>query len=406
MKNIIYNEDKSKQFQIVKLIILHINGSISNKEEQILKSWINESDANKKLYKKLISSEGLNKYRNDAVNFDIQTAWNELNLKKKSELTPKLVHRILAYVALAILLVSISFFIDYNRKDINKELISEIIAPGSSRAVLKLSNGQKILLDTFSGVSITGIKDVKMANNKKLLSYNISIENINNTEISMKYANSSKTKYNEISIPKMGEYSLILSDGTKVYLNSMSKLKYPIVFDNDKRIVELEGEAFFEVTKDKSKPFIVRTSKCDITVLGTKFNVNSYKDDEELLVTLASGKVKVNVKNSKPVFLLPGEQLRENNGVMEKKKVNTRIYTSWKDGKYLFSNTRLEDIIKQVHRWYDVEVFYSSDKLKEYHFSGAVVKNQTLNQFLKKLSKSGDIEFIIKGRCVTVYSKK
>jgi transmembrane sensor len=237
---------------------------------------------------------------------------------------------------------------------------------------------------------------------------------------------------NELTIPMGSKSKITLSDGTQVWLNSGSTLKYPAVFQNRKREIYLEGEAFFDVTHDKNRPFIVSTSEIHVKVLGTKFNIKSYPDENLIETTLVSGSIEIEAKqqgekrkrrvklepNQKATFsrttnelLLADTREPENIEPMPVAKihiaqeVNTEIETSWKDNKLVFSRERLEDIAKSLERWYDVHIILEDSILKEYRYTGTFEK-ETLEQALYALKLASPFEYTIDKNNIIIYKKQ
>ena len=209
--------------------------------------------------------------------------------------------------------------------------------------------------------------------------------------------------YNTLIVPRGGEYNLTLADGTKVWLNADSELRYPVRFTRDTREVTVIGEAYFDVQKQNGRPFIVKTRLGNITVLGTQFNVTSYPEKEQLITTLVSGKVACKLPNGENIILAPDQQLTvDKNGTAEIKKVNTLYYTSWKDGMFLFENMKLEEIMDQLARWYDIHVFYSSENVKNLHFSGDLSRFKNIDTFIEMFEKSSDAKLTLKGQTLII----
>ena len=209
-------------------------------------------------------------------------------------------------------------------------------------------------------------------------------------------------KNNELIIPKGGEYQVVLADGTKVWLNSASRLIYPQSFMGKERRVVLSGEAFFDVAHDAERPFIVETSRMNVKVLGTRFNVNDYDDNEEVSTTLVNGSVEIFSGGQQAFRLVPGEQAYGKENELEKREVNVRLYTSWIDGKFLFNNTELEEIAKQISRWYDVEIFFSSENVKKVRFTGAIVKFKPLDDLVRMIESTSQVRFSVKGKTIVI----
>ena len=284
------------------------------------------------------------------------------------------------YAALFILPLSVALVLWQGMKNEAEEehrQFSAVSRPGGERAILKLYNGKTVVLDsTMKSSLIAHEANVRIEmDSNHLLRYS--------SHDSIEMANDNKN--NELIIPKGGEYQVVLADGTKVWLNSASRLIYPQSFMGKERRVVLSGEAFFDVTHDAERPFVVETSRMNVKVLGTRFNVNDYDDNEEVSTTLVNGSVEIISGDQQAFRLVPGEQAYGKENELEKREVNVRLYTSWIDGKFLFNNTELEEIAKQISRWYDVEIFFSSESVKKVRFTGAIVKFKPLEDLVVKM---------------------
>lgn len=240
--------------------------------------------------------------------------------------------------------------------------------------------------------------------------------------------------YNEINVPKGSKSMITLSDGSKIWLNSSTYLKYPEKFEPTQREVFLEGEAYFEITKDKNKPFYVRTSDLDIKVLGTSFNVKSYANEGTIETTLESGSIsivkKLEGKKEKKLLLTPNQRLtfvksegkitvddikdiiEENKDVSVKtehrsekmylsKNINTKLYTSWKDNKLVFKDESFESLVVKIERWYNVKIIIQGEELKQFRFNGTF-ENETLEQALKALQITTNFKYSIDKNIVTI----
>lgn len=271
---------------------------------------------------------------------------------------------------------------------------SAVSRPGRERAILKLYDGKTVMLDsTMKSSLISHEANVRIEmDSNHLLRYS-SYDSIGITDTN---------KNNELIIPKGGEYQVVLADGTKVWLNSASRLIYPPSFMGKERRVVLSGEAFFDVAHDAERPFIVETSRMNVKVLGTRFNVNDYDDNEEVSTTLVNGSVEIVSGGQQAFRLVPGEQAYGKENELEKREVNVRLYTSWIDGKFLFNNTELEEIAKQISRWYDVEIFFSSENVKKVRFTGAIVKFKPLDDLVRMIESTSQVRFSVKGKTIVI----
>lgn len=258
---------------------------------------------------------------------------------------------------------------------------------------LTLASGKVIPLLAESGGVIVVDSSFRIVNADHMLIYN---ENTVGRE----------TEYNTVSIPVGAEYNVRLPDGTTVYLNAGSELRFPVVFSENTREVYLDGEAYFEVAKDSVKPFKVHTTDMIAVVFGTSFNVRSYADQNYVATTLEEGHLKV-ICQQQEYDLTPGHQVYHNrqtriSGLIG---VNTKYYTSWKDGYYWFNETSLEEIMEILAKWYGLNVFYLDDEVKKLEFSGRLKRYESFDYLLDKFKETGVAEFEINKNVVRVKKK-
>lgn len=267
------------------------------------------------------------------------------------------------------------------------------IKPGTNMATLTLADGSIIALeDAADGVvAQTGSTAVRKIG-KGLISYSDKGDP----------APADKNSLHTINIPRGGQYTVTLSDGTKVWLNSESSLTYPVVFGGAERKAILKGEAYFEVSKNKQKPFIAQTDHAAVYVLGTHFNINAYEDERNVKVTLLEGSVRLSAGLDK-ALLAPGEQgiVDISRAGIERKKVNVNQVMAWKAGYFIFRNNTIQDIMCQIERWYDVEVVYEGE-IPKGTFGGTYSRNKDIHELLKGLELTGLVHFKIEGRRLIV----
>lgn len=273
------------------------------------------------------------------------------------------------------------------------------IAPGSSKAFLILANGNKIDLSTSPDGTIENGKHALITKYKGKLV-------VTSKEVTDQ---DDAANVNLLSIPTGGQYEIQLPDGTQVWLNAASSLTFPATFSGlKKRKVKLEGEGYFEVAKNKSVPFIVETSKERITVLGTHFNINSYTGDSVSKTTLLEGAVRLDLRipgndsNESGVVLKPGEQSQLTSGHLSVEKVDAEEYVAWKNGYFMFSNEALGDIMTKLSRWYNIEVNYQDESLRQEQFWGSISRSSSLTEVLNVLKRTGRIHFKLKNNTLTV----
>jgi ferric-dicitrate binding protein FerR (iron transport regulator) len=210
--------------------------------------------------------------------------------------------------------------------------------------------------------------------------------------------------WNTIRIPNGGEYKVVLEDGTKIWLNAASSLRYPVRFTGPERRVELtRGEAYFEIAKNKEKPFIVVTDRMKIQALGTAFNVNLYShSDSSVSATLTEGKVQVSEGNGSNHYLLPGEQLAVSEKVSRVLKADTEAVTAWKNGLFLFNGTALPEVMEQLARWYDVKIEYAPAFTEKKFFTGEIKRNVPISKLLEMMELTGIARFRITNNTIII----
>lgn len=269
---------------------------------------------------------------------------------------------------------------------------TSVAGPGSSRIVLTLANGVNIFPDDMDSTTLITDGEVPIRIEKGIVYYPVAVALAGR-----------EPAYNELTVPAAGEYQLTLGDGTKVFLNSASRLKYPVEFTGGERTVFLEGEAYFKVSHGE-EPFLVKTSKGVVKVFGTEFNVMAYSDEPEMQTTLITGSVGVSVRQGNFEKIGPGQQfvVQHATGVTGVRTVNVLPFVGWKDGLFVSQNDNLEMIMRKIARWYDVEVVYQHAALKEKRFFGIMKKQNSLKEVLQIIAETGDVKFTIKDHCVVV----
>lgn len=303
----------------------------------------------------------------------------------------------LKYAAAVLLVISIGVYFFFHMPDTPYQYSKNNIQPGKNKAILTLANGSNIVLDDAGEGEIArqaGFSIVKKSNGQVVYT---AVPNLYNVKVTH--------AVNTISTPKGGQYQVVLPDGSKVWLNAASSLKFPAVFAAEQRKVELSGEAYFEVSKDKTRPFIVKTSKQQVEVLGTHFNISSYADESNTRTDLFEGAVRVTVVSAsgqkQEVVLKPAQQsLVQENKISVQPSVEKEAL-AWKEGYFMFNNESIGSIMRKVARWYDVEILYKGDVQRE-TFIGRVSKYENVAELLKVLERTETIHFKIEGRKIIV----
>ena len=329
--------------------------------------------------------------------FDDTKAWNDFRIKKIVKSSAKrysIMKRGISVAAMVLVFAGVWLLLMERNKETVQSIpvAQEIIAPGKQIAVITLADGQKVELGDKS-------RALKEKNGTLLYLDSISLRYLKNENVSKELI------YNTITIPAGGEYHLILADGSEVWLNAASKLKFPVDFTGEKREVFLEGEAYFEVVKDKQHPFIVHTSRGKVKVIGTGFNVRDYCEEAKVVTTLVNGSVAYRSEKyeGKTIVLKPGFQLEDKEGEdLQAREVDVLQYVGWKEGKYIFENTSLEEIMQVLSKWYDVAVFYKNEQVKNLHFTGDLERYKNINDFLEFMEVGGNVHFSIHGKTIII----
>lgn len=370
-----------------------LDGSLNDQESEILSEWLAESAEHRALYQKIkaydsysLSDEKFEQWRSEYTNVlsRLKQHRNRRFIRRKI-LVSTSVAAVFAFVAL--------FTLFLNHPEPGSVNLNE--SGEHSKVQLQLANGNWLDLDTIKENRLTGMDHVNVSSSDKTLTY-------------QRADSLRQMEYNILKTERGGEWNVTLEDGTRVYLNSSSTLKYPVSFAGESRQVFLEGEAYFEVTHNPNKPFIVKTNDMNILVRGTSFNINAYPDYKIVRTTLVNGKIDVECSGNTHT-ILPGQQIvfeKETRSV-KIQEVDTELYTSWKNGFYKFNETRLEDILAMLSLWYDVDVIYADESVKDLCFtsSGKMARYDNLINLLKKFEYTNNVTFELNGKKLTVRKK-
>ncbi|WP_294143077.1 FecR family protein [uncultured Sanguibacteroides sp.] len=384
-------------FLIARWIAAFLTGELTEEEKGELEAWRKASEKNDDLFERIVDEENRKLKRAQFTSFNKKMGWENYQEKQFRRRQRKFLSRFLPYAAVVMISLSGALYFFINREPDKKVSVAPMntILPGTPKAILTLADGQKIDLEIMSGAIKTEKEQAFIYNTGQQLTYSDTCL----AEISDTVA------YNEITVPKCGEYQLSLSDGTLIYLNSMTKIRYPIRFTGETREVELEGEAYFIVAKNTEKPFIVKTTSYDVTVLGTQFNVSAYTDEANVTTTLVQGTVAVSGNKIDRVRrLIPNDQfvLNKTTGQTELKQVDASYSTAWKDGKFRFRDVRLEDIMRAVERWYDVKVIYEDEEVKDFRFGFNMGRHEMIEPLLRIFELNGKIKIQKEGKVLKV----
>lgn len=351
--------------EFLELLARHKQGSLNTKEQMLLAQAVADGDFDEVLKQDVMQS---------------------LSGKKQGIIRRLLTNRKIA-AAVAILVGGLLFMFVFPLKKQSatsklSQAAKQDVSPGTNRALLTLADGSVVELDSLGNTIIP--------------SQGSSSVNVQGGQL-VYGKGAGEQVFNTLTTPRGAQYKIQLSDGTLVWLNAGSSLKYPTIFNNSERTVELQGEAYFEVAKDAQKVFHVKVNEIDqVEVLGTHFNVSAYADDNTINTTLLEGKVKVSDH-----ILNPGEQAqRASDGNISIREVDVEEVVAWKNGLFIFQNADVKTIMQQLSRWYDIEIVYEGTP-RQMRLNGEVYRNYNLSQVLAVLGATG-LQFKIEGKKLNV----
>lgn len=368
-----------------------LDGTLTSEEEKVFREWLDESPANRELLRRVQDERFLlEKLRFRARN-DKEIAWKKIQLRIHKK--PLNFIRFVRYAAVIVVFVCVGFIIREfalaGTEEENQEVAVAVPIKGGYKACLKLANGEHYVLDSLSEITAQVDGVVIRSGEKGTIMVSEQSSDIMEDHV----------EYNRIEVPKGGEYKLLLADGTQVWINSSSNFEFPSRFSGKERRVRLSGEAYFEVTKDAEKPFIVEVGDKNVQVLGTSFNINDYNGS--FTTTLVTGRVEVHV-GQQDYILDPSMQIKVENENVTLAKVDTREFVSWKDGLFVFKNQCLHEALNTLSRWYDVDVCYEDQELQDLHFSGTIKRHAEIIEVLKFLERTDMVKFTLNGKTLIV----
>lgn len=374
-----------------------MTGSITAPEQDKLDSWVAESDQNKALFEQLTNPEYL-QAEIDQPTLQQNVAWQQLQATLNLDTPVKRIgYKKWLRVAAAVLAAGVAaLFVYHPHQQASVNNVAVRIQPkaglpaGTPHAMLILGNGQKITLNQ-NKLTLHEKNGTTISNNSHTVSY----QAVNNS------ATSEEVVYNTIIVPRGAEYQLTLADGSKVWMNAASTLKYPTRFTGKTREVYLTGEAYFEVAHNAAQPFTVKTDKADVRVLGTHFNVMAYADEDAYKTTLLQGSVSVSTPAGNNI-IKPGQQdvVKKDGSQAILNDVDTDEETAWKNGMFVFKDADIEDIMRKAARWYDLKVVYDG-KAPDILFNGKMSRKVDFNGLVTILKYAG-FHIKVNGNTITI----
>lgn len=369
-------------------------GTLSEEEERALQQWRDESPENEQLYESEMNTEYIVQKSHEVARVNIVNGYMNVLLKRKRNVRVRRVRRIVSIAAGVVLplLAVVLWYGTRERIEDVSEQVASVIRHGGVKAELVLADGTTRILGSEVTDSLLVQQGANIVVQNQGVSYCVDSSVV-------------EERYNTLRVPRGGEYSITLSDGTIVYLNSESELRYPVNFVGRDRRVYLSGEAYFDVVQDEAHPFIVDMGNSSVRVLGTSFDVRAYADEDEVLTTLVQGSVKFSA-GKEFVTLEPGKQaVLGKSGSIETREVDTYLYTAWKEGVFAFKRQRLEEIMKVVARWYDVNIFWENVSQKEVTFTGKMKRYDDFSKVVEVLEMTDNTEFVIKENNIFIREK-
>lgn len=381
-----------KNFDIADCIVAFIKGIATPEQMVRLDVWLEESDENRRLLASLLDESVYEQLREEWGQLELNESFENVRKERNRRVRLRNMRRI-AVAASVLLLVTVGgTWLGKGDRDTVGHFQPTTETGVRGRALLTLSTGECVVLSQ---------QDTLLQSEEISIRVNRAGEAVYETKDSVV---PSSTTYNIMEVPQGAEFHLTLGDGTKVWLNSGTRLRYPVKFTGDVRFVELSGEAYFDVKRDEALPFVVKTSRSEVMVLGTEFCVKDYVNQVNQ-TTLVSGSVSVKDFRGQSYVIVPGQQVcidQDSSRVLE---VETLYFTSWKDGYFMFDQATLERIMDELARWYNFDYFFANAEARNMMLTARIKKYDNIDTVLDILSRTGDIRFSRKGNTITIVSR-
>lgn len=370
-----------RHFKIAEVLAAFFTGSQTERDKQVLKEWQEEKASNKILTDRLLSKEAYEANRKFLDRFPVEEVWQKVN-KRLDQSERRLFEwkKMMRYAAIIVVFLAAGIFYWWNRGNVEEKNLVPVrqIVAGTTGARLTLGDGRVVDI----------VKDQKMeleeVDGTKIVTDSVGID------YTVQKVGDKPEVLNTVQTLTGMEYSLTLSDGTRVYLNAETKLEFPTCFRGEYRVVKLEGEAYFDVSKDAAHPFIVEMNSLKVRVLGTSFNLRSYDDEEQVVTTLVEGKVEV-AAGEVSRTITPGMQViyEKKEGNMNVREVDVSLYTAWQSGKFIFKNERLENVMTYLAKWYGFEYRFIDDHAKNLQIGANLDRYDDMEPIVEMLRRTG-----------------
>ena len=384
--------ESQRAYRIADLILRYRENLLSPDEAEELERWLAESPAHREQLEILNTKEFLlQKYQQEQF-IDATTAYAAFLKRITGERSRKFRkwYAWATVAALCAVFIGVYCFLP-TTVTVEPLVQNSLIPAGGNEAVLTLANGERLRLQGTTTIAVRQDDGSVAKVSESSLAYKAD-SSLSDTLL-----------YNSLHVPRKGEFALVLSDGTRIWLNSESMVKYPTKFLPGQRKIYLRGEAYLQVAQDSTSPFVIETGKAQIEVLGTSFNLRAYEDEQVIQTTLAEGRVCM-MTGKQRMELVPGEQgcVDAATGNMVKKVVDVRMYTAWKDGRFVFEGQTLEEIMRTLARWYGVDVVFQSDKARDIEFTGNLKRYADFGQIVSMLELACPAKFLISGTTIRI----
>ncbi len=400
--------------RIAALIIKQLRSAMTSEEEQELREWMELSETNKRFVEQY-TQENVSAKLEKMASIDWKKGYRQFRQKspllrqepEQIALLPnreRYWRRWIAAAAILAIIGTAAFFLWFNSPKPSSQAPATTgtgpykndIGPGGYKALLSLGNDKTIVLDTASSATLAG-EGSSARNEKGALTYQ-----------PVSGGDHSILTYNTVTTPRGGYYRVVLPDGTRVWLNAASSIQFPTVFTGSERRVSITGEVYFEVAKNRSKPFIVTTGQLSVEVLGTHFNINAYDDEPSVNTTLLKGNVRVS-SGPGTVTLNPGQQARltfaspsaPSSSIKVETDINTEEVIAWKENHFRFEGAQIETVMRQIARWYDVQIVYQG-RISTQEFVATIDRDEPVSKLLKLLEATNEVHFSIEGKTIYV----
>ena len=385
----------SQNKRICYLIAKQLWEGLDDVERRELEAWRQLGPENEVLYRKLTNREKVSRYVEKRASIDMKKyamAYDrEIGLSVRGRM-----NKLWGYAAtiLVLCVIGVTIWMNELKQNEANQLAQVTIEPGRAKALLVLDDGQEIELDDHETSKVLEESGIVIVNDSSRVEYRPASRM------------GEKEVMNKIIVPTGGEYNLILSDGTRVYLNAESVITFPKHFTGERREVTLEGEAYFHVTASKEHPFIVKTKDMDVMVTGTEFNVKAYPDEMNVQTTLLQGVVTVfsGFEKKEKMEIKPNQQAEwcRRSVKMRVREVDPDLFMAWKNGRFIFRQDRLEDIMRTLARWYGVEVVYLDESVKSMLFAGKLDRSEEITPILDVLRTTDKLSVDVKGKKIVI----